>query len=265
MRKKLVLTEMFFLLALLPVQPVLAAHPLVTDDTGTAGRGSILIEFNSEFGFDREKIEGVRVRERGGETALIATYGVTDTLDVVLGVPYQWSRSKEDGVVVAEEDGLADLSIEAKWRFAEGSLGSLALKPAISLPTGDEEKGLGNGRVSYGLNLIASREFEPVDLHLNFGYAINEFRLKADRKDNRREIWHASVAAVRSLTPKLDLVGNIGIERNGSKAFDRHPAFALAGLVYAIAEEVTLDLGLKVGLNREETDLVVLTGIAWGF
>ncbi|MBE0599589.1 MAG: transporter [Desulfuromonadales bacterium] len=259
----MVLTGMILLLALLAVQPVMAAHPLVTDDTGTAGRGGVLVELNSEFGFDREKIEGVRIRERGGETALVATYGISDALDLVLGIPYQWSRSKEDGVVVGEEDGLADLSVEAKWRFLEGSLGSLALKPAISLPTGEEEKGLGNGRVSYGLTLIASREFEPVDLHLNLGYAINEFRLKADREDNRREIWHASLAAVRKLTDRIDLVGNIGVERNGAHGDNRHPAFVLGGLIYSVNETLALNFGVKAGLNRAETDLTVLAGLAW--
>ena len=35
---------------------------------------------------------------------------------------------------------------------------SFDLKPGITLPTGDENKGLGNGRASYSLNLITTKK-----------------------------------------------------------------------------------------------------------
>ncbi len=254
--RRLITFAMIFTLA--PAGFAHAADPLITGDAHTLGRGGLLLEFNGEYGFDRQ----AGIRERGGEAAVLVTYGLTDDIDLLLGVPYQWSRLKVAGETETT-DGLADMFLEAKWRFYEAERGSYSLKPAISLPTGDEEKGLGNGKVSYGLTFTASRHLEPVDLHFNIGYLVNEFKLKADREENRRDIWHASLSAVRGVTDNLDLVGNVGIERNGARNSNRHPAFALAGLIYAMADNLDVYAGLKYGLTRAETDVTVLTGLAW--
>ncbi len=263
MRRFVVVVGMFLTMAV-PVH-VFAAHPLVSDDAGTVGRGGFELEISNELAFDRETIDGVRHRARGVEVAAVGTYGITDDLDFVVEVPYQWSRIKAGGVVEFEEDGIADTTVELKWRFFEAERGAYALKPSIVLPTGDEDRGLGNGRVAFGLTFIASREFEPVDLHLNLGYLRNEFKLQADREENRRDLWHASLAVVRSLTERLDLVADIGIERNGERGSNRHPAFALVGLICSVADNLDVSLGTKFGLNNAETDFALLAGVTLGF
>ncbi len=265
MRRFLVVSAVVMALAFAGIPAAFAAHPLVSDDADTVGRGGFQLELNSEFAFDRETVEGVRLRARGAEVAAVGTYGLTENLDLIVEVPYQWSRIKADGVVEFEEDGIADTTVELKWRFFQAERGAYALKPSIILPTGDEDKGLGNGKVSFGLTFIASREFELVDLHLNLGYVRNEFKLQADREENRRDLWHASLAAVRSLTDDLDLVADIGIERNGERGSNRHPAFALLGLIYAVTENLDVSLGAKVGLSDAETDFALLTGLALTF
>jgi hypothetical protein len=237
-----------------------AAHPLVTDDADTVGKGGVLLELNTEYGFDKEG----GVRARGGEVAALVTYGLLDNIDLVLGVPYQTFRVKAEGETFSD-DGLADVTVELKWRFFEADRGSYALKPAITLPTGDEDKGFGTGKVTYGLTFIASRQFEPVDLHLNLGYVRNEFKLAADKEELRSDIWQASLAAVRGLTDNLDLVGNIGIERAEERDSNKHPAFALAGLIYSVTDNLDIDFGVKFGLNSAETDLTLLAGLAWSF
>jgi hypothetical protein len=228
---------------------VLAA--LIPDDAETAGQGGVVLEFNTEYGFNKE--DGVR--ERGGEMEAVATYGLLDNLDLVLAVPYQFSRDVEDG--------LADVTVELKWNFYEAERGHYALKPAITLPTGDEDKGLGNGKVSYGLTFIASRHFDLADLHLNLGYVRNEFRLADDRDENRADLWQASLTAVRGLTERLDLVGSAAIERTESRDSNKHPAYALAGLIYSVTDNLDIDFGVQAGLNRAATDWTVLAGLAW--
>ena len=44
--------------------PLFATHPLITDDTGTQGRGKFQIELTSEHGYEQE--EGTR--ENTGKT-----------------------------------------------------------------------------------------------------------------------------------------------------------------------------------------------------
>ncbi|MDI7260064.1 MAG: transporter [Thermodesulfobacteriota bacterium] len=242
-----------------------AAHPLITDDTGTQGKGKFQVEVNSEFNYDREKEEGVMTKETGAEIGTILSYGIRDNIDIVLGMPFQWLKIKEDGELTSRESGISDLSLEVKWRFYEKDDLSFALKPGITLPTGKEKKGLGNGRPSYGLTFITTKELGPWVLHFNLGYTRNEYKLREDREANRKDIWHVSLASEVEAVKNLKLVGNIGIERNPEKVSTKHPAFILGGLIYSISENVDIDFGIKGGLNKPETDFTILAGIAFRF
>ena len=242
-----------------------AAHPLITDDTGTQGKGKFQVEVNSEFNYDREKEEGVTTKETGGEIAAILSYGILDNIDIVLGMPFQMLKIKEDDELTSRERGISDLSLEVKWRFYEKDGLGFALKPGITLPTGNEKKGLGNGRPSYGLAFITTKELGPWAFHFNLGYTRNEYKLREDKEANRNDIWHVSLASVVEVVKNLKLVGNIGVERNPEKASSKHPAFILGGLIYSISENVDIDIGVKGGLNKPETDFTILAGIAFRF
>jgi hypothetical protein len=232
-----------------------AAHPLITDDTGTQGKGKFQLELNSEFSHEDE--DGTA--EDAFEFASILSYGLTDSVDVVLGIPYQFIRLKEDGQKDTE-NGLSDISLEFKWRFYEKNGLSLALKPGMTLPTGDDDKGLGAGKVTYSAFFITTKEIEPWEFHLNLGYIRNE-----NKADERKNLWHASLAAVYGITEKLTLVGNIGLERNVDRNVNTNPAFILGGLIYSISENLDIDFGVKGGLNKPEADYSVLAGLAWRF
>jgi hypothetical protein len=244
-----------------------AAHPLITDDTGTQGKGKFQVEVNSEFNYDREKEEGVTTKETGGEIGTILSYGILDNIDIVVGIPFQWFRVKEDNDLTTKnkESGISDLSLEVKWRFYEKEGLSFALKPGIIFPTGNEKKGLGNGRPSYGLTFITSKEIGPWTFHFNLGYMRNEYKLREDKEANRKEIWHVSCASEVEVVKNLKLVGNIGMERNPEKTSRKHPAFILGGLIYSISENMDIDFGIKGGLNKPETDFTILSGIAFRF
>ncbi len=237
------------------------AHPLVTDDAGTQGAGKFLLEINGEH--TRDKEDGTK--EVGGEMSLSFTAGLDDSVDLVLGLSYEWTSVEECGTVTSEEDGISDALVEIKWRFFERKGLALSLKPGVTLPTGDEDRGLGNGRVSYSLFVIATREFERWALHTNIGYMRGEFALASDNETNRHDIWHASIAAEVGLTENLTVVGNVGIETDSDRTSDTPSAFALAGIIYPATETVDLDLGIKAGLTDAETDLSFLAGIAISF
>jgi hypothetical protein len=242
-----------------------AAHPLITDDTGTQGKGNFQIELNSEFTTDRETEDDITTKETGGEVATIVSYGLIDNADLVIGLPYQWTKTREDGESTSDEDGIGDMSLEVKWRFFEKDGLGFALKPALVLPTGDEEKGLGNGKASYGLMFITTKEIAPWAFHLNLGYTHNEYKLEEDEDVNRKDLWHASLASSVEVSKDLQLVANIGVERNSDKTSNTHPAFVLGGLIYAVTENFDVDFGIKGGLNRPETDLIFLAGMAIRF
>ncbi len=252
-----------------------AAHPLITDDTGTQGKGRFQIEINSEFTFDKERQYNTdearweKRKETGGEMATILSYGITDDADIVLGLPCKWKKTRIDGALTqdpAEQgDGLSDISFEVKWRFFEKNGLSFALKPNVTLPTGNEEKGLGSGRASPGIVFITTKEIEPWGFHLNVGYTHNEYRLQKDKESNRNEIWHVSFASEVEVARNLRAVANVGVERNQDKTSNNHPAFILGGLIYSPLENIDINIGIKGGLNKPETDLTFLAGTAVRF
>ncbi|NTV04958.1 MAG: transporter [Chlorobiaceae bacterium] len=244
-----------------------AAHPLITDDTGTQGKGKFQIEINSEFSTDKEQENGLSVKERGGAVGATLSYGISHNIDLVVGMPLQWHTIKEEGMTVADESGIGDMGIELKWRLIEAEEGgmSLALKPGLSIPTGDEHKGLGNGVVSGGVALIATHEGRLGALHCNLGYRLNDYGIEENNMAARNDIWHASLAAEINLTDNFRSVANIGVETNEDITSEVPPVFLIGGLICSIHENLDIDLGLKCGLNEAETDTTFLAGLAARF
>ncbi|MCX5805087.1 MAG: hypothetical protein NT010_03310 [Proteobacteria bacterium] len=58
-------------------------------------------------------------------------------MDLVAGFPYIWGRVKENVETVFNANRLSNISLEIKWRFFEKDGLGLALKPGITLPTGN--------------------------------------------------------------------------------------------------------------------------------
>jgi hypothetical protein len=239
-----------------------AAHPLVTDDTGTQGWGKFQLEVNGQYDSDKETISGVTVKTAGGQMAGTLSYGFIDNADIIVGLPYQWTRTQNDGTVISSEHGVSDTTLEVKWRFYEKDGLSFAFKPGVSIPTGNDEKGLGSGKIGYSAFFITTREASPWAFHVNLGYKRNENTVDVDE---RKDIWHASVAGTCDVIKNLKAAANIGIERNPGKASDKAPAFVLAGVIYSINENIDIDFGLKTELNEAETDYSLLAGAAFRF
>lgn len=223
------------------------------------------MELNGEAARDKETVGGIDRRKDILESAMTLTGGAADTVDIIVGLPWGRSRIRENGATVSDESGAGDANLEVKWRYFEREGFSLAVKPGVTFPIGSEERGLGNGRPSYGLTLIVSQDRERSFVHFNLGYGRNEFGLETDRKSNRRDIWSVSVASGAKVMKDLAMVANVGMETNGDNGADTWPAFLLGGFNYSIAENLDLDVGIKKGLNRPEVDLAFTAGVAWRF
>jgi len=242
------------LLLTLPAASAFAAHPLITDDTGTQGKGKFQIEINAEY--DQDKYGGTTTYTT--QTASTLSCGIIDPLDIVLTIPFLHVRTGDHGTVT--DNGISDITVEAKWRFYEKEGLSFALKPGLTLPTGNDEKGLGAGQATYHLFFITSKELKPWAFHLNLGYIRNE-----NRNDKRKDTWHASLATTIEVVKDLKLAGNIGIERDTEKNCSSAPAFILGGLIYSLSENLDIDFGVKTEINRPGTDYSVLAGITFRF
>jgi hypothetical protein len=247
---------------------VRGAHPFLTDDTGTQGAGNWQLELLGQ----RDRLE--RVADPGGgpvqlnRRATLAnpvlTRGLLDNLDLAVGLNYSRYRTSEDGIVTAEASGISDSTLELKWRFYERDGLSLALKPGIQLPTGDEDRGLGTGRTSWGANLIAAYDAKPWALFGNVAWFRQRFRLQADEDANRADLWRVSAGATYAASDRFRLAGELGVRTNPARNDAFLPGssgrFAMLGAVYSPTDKIDLDVGLRKGLNDAEIDTTVLIG-----
>jgi hypothetical protein len=237
-----------------------ATHPLITDDSGTQGKGNSQLEVNGQYDSDKETVAGVSKKSTGGRVGATLSFGIIEKMDLVLGVPYIWGKVEKNEGTVYDEKGISDTTFEVKWRFFEKDGWSLALKPGLRFPTGEENKGLGTGKIGYRVFLIASKEVGAWAFHANLGYIGNE-----NKVDEEKNIWHASFATIYEVVKHLKIVGNIGIERSLDQMAHNDPAFLIGGVIYSVSNNFDLDLGVKYGLTWSETDLAVLAGITLRF
>ena len=223
--------------------PAWASHPLLTEDTGVLGKGTWEFELHGERARDSE----AGVTRRRSDVAAKLGYGVLETLNVELELPYVRETTAQ---------GRGDASLSLKWRFHEKEGFSLAFKPDLLLPTGRDEVGLGAGRVRWAANLAASYERGKLELLGHLGYTHNRNRI-----GERSSLWHASAALLYSLTEKLKLLADYGRDSSPDPAGGAPSRELVLGATYAISERIDLGLGVKKGLNDAADDRTVRAGI----
>ena len=243
------------IIILMITQAAYALHPLNTDDTGTEGKGRWKLQVHGKW----EHNEADGVVEDASKTKASVTVGVAENIDIEVGQPYKFKR-KDDNGAESKTNGLADTEIEMKWRFYERNRLSFALLPSLTFPAGNDEKGLGAGKVTSGLFLLATRELNPWAFHVNVGYVRN-----ANTADDRTDIWHLSAATEYKVAKGFVIVGETGIQSNEEKASGIYPVYATAGVRFYVVKNIKLDLGLRIGLSKAEPDYTVLPGITFKF
>jgi hypothetical protein len=81
-----------------------------------------------------------------------------------------------DGGPEVEEGGWGDVFLNYRYQLSMDD--PCSMRPAVAprfsliLPTGDEDRGLGNGEVGYQFNLPVSKELDPFAFHFNAGTTI---------------------------------------------------------------------------------------------
>jgi len=105
--------------------------------------------------------------------------------------------------------GLGDTLIGVKWRFREESRRrpQLALYPQVVLPTGDSQRGLGSGKPSYILPLLAQKGWGRLTLYGNLGYVVQTAA-------GSRDFWYHGLTLMREVTDRLE----VGAEVFGNSA-----------------------------------------------
>lgn len=215
-----------------PAHEAHAAHPLVSDDTGTQGAG----HWQFEASADHTRVRDAGVTERAREFGTALTYGVGEALDIAVGLPWIDLRvSGQPGV-----HGAGDATLLAKWRFFDDGDGwTLGLRPELTLPTGSERKGLGNGRATGSLTLLSQLDRGAWSWLANAGITYND-----NRAGDRKQLWAASTAVLVALDEAWTLAADLGVARSAAPGA-ANEKFGLLGVIRHLGEDADLDIGWR--------------------
>ncbi|MGU7770614.1 transporter [Burkholderia sp. MR1-5-21] len=223
-----------------------AAHPLVSDDTGTQGNANWQFELNVE---ETSKQEETGRQQLWNSTL---TRGFGERVDLYVSAPYTHLQTRSDD----NGSGFGDVEAGMKWRFVERGPFTLALKPKLTMPTGNDRRGLGTGRVGAGATMLAQVDVARFSFLANAGITY-----QPNRQDDLTSIWQVSGAAIYRATDALQLVVDVGTSRNAERGTSANPAFVIAGAIYSPKPWLDLDVGYRRGLNDQTYDHSVMAGV----
>jgi hypothetical protein len=150
------------------------------------------------------------------------------------------------------ERGLSDTSVGVKWRFLdEGSLlPQMAFYPQVTLPTGDDRRGLGEGRPSYRLPLVVQKSWGRWAVFGNFGAVLQS-------RSGSRDSWFHGLTVLREVSPSLEL----GLEEYGNSPTDRDERTSLGfnlGGIWKVADGTGVLFSAGRTFRGEEATTVYL-------
>lgn len=242
-----------------------AFEPLNTDDAGTVPKGLNQIEqyfftTASHGGGSANTVDIITPGEEyfGGQGAkafpFTYTRGVTDNIELSLGSTYfatpRGSFSPISNKVIA-----------MKWRFAENDQWGLAVKPSITLPGSPEQQvaGLDLALPNYGVNLIASRYWDVVELHFNAMYSKSlyntNYKIGTGVTENRTNIWFFSMAPVWRVADNLRLALDVGVTTNPPSTEQYLSNYALVAAIISASD--SLDIGISYMKSAANMGIIV--------
>lgn len=231
------------------VTEVFAYRPLVTEDAGVAGKAVGQLETSWDY---------LRWGPGDSEASLLLVpiYGVTERLEMSVEIPYLFHDPPPDDEAAegtdSDREGLGDINLVGKFALSgeSESAPALALKGAVKTSSGDVDQGLGSGDEDWSVVGVASKTLKGVTWHGMLGYTF----VGENGDDNIRDIYLYGLAADFALNSRWHFLSELTGNRHPDRQTDRHPVSVFAGATYALSAKVTLDGGLRLGLNSAVPD-----------
>jgi hypothetical protein len=245
-------TQLLCAMSLILPFSVLAAHPMLTEDLDTQGTGKLQLDVNTEHGYQ----DGDGSQTHAFVTAATLYYGFRENADLMFTAQHSEKNVLTNGVLDTTGKGFNDVALDVKWRFYEKDGVIYGIKPGISFPTGDENKGLGTGKATYGAVLLSAIERGTWLYNWHVGYKHNRNVI-----DERKNLWHVSASASYSIRENLKLVADIGADTNRDKTSDDRPRYLVLGAIYSPNDDMDLDIGIRKEITGPAINYAVLAGL----
>ena len=218
------------------------AGPLDTEDTKTLDPGQVELELRGDY----EKSPDEKV----WSLTTTLNIGVLRGLEVDVDAPFVLLDPDEDST----RGGVGDVELTTKYRLLDETerrptfMGAVVLR----LPTGDEDRGLGEKGVDVQPLAVVSKSFGPLILTLNGGYTFVT-------RDRDLDFWVVTGSFEYEITDAWSLVGEIVSELG---THDRGDVVVLrAGTMLAITEGIEVYTAVGFGLTRDSPDVTVRLGV----
>jgi hypothetical protein len=239
-----------------------ALPPFITDDTGTQGEGHWQLELIGEHVHHKHsaRTDGATVSQLRQITlaSSVLTYGWGERLDLAVTLNALRTSLEEDGTLQRKASGISDTILEAKWRFYEDEGTSFALKTSLSLPTGDENRGLGTGKASGGLNFILTHSAGPWVLMANAAFIRVRYERAEDEQSSHSHLRRFSAGATYEVREGWRLAAELGWRTNASKDDPflpgRNGSYAMLGGIWSPGKDTDLALGVRRAASSGEYD-----------
>ena len=221
---------------------VYSAHPLLTEDTGTQGKGGWQLEVNGERQRDPQPATEEAPVLRATQSGTTLSYGITETIDFKIDVPY------------LRHQGILDTGIGFKWRFYEEGPLSFGTLFGVFFPTGDEQKGLGTGRTNAGALGIVSWQGERWEFHSHAGARSNHNTI-----GQRDWLGHVSAAAMYRVWQPFRVLVDVAWDSN-PQADSGALRNTVVGFIWSVTKDFDLDAGIRKG-NDPAVETALLFGL----
>ena len=216
------------------------AGPLDTEDTTTLEPGQVELELRGDYAKSPDV----------WSLTTTLNIGVLPGLEVDVDAPFVLLDPDED----TTRGGVGDMELTVKYRVLDETerrptfMGAVVLR----LPTGDEDRGLGEEGVDVQPLAVVSKTFGLLTLTLNGGYTFVT-------RDRDLDFWVVTGSLEYEITDAWSLVGEIVSELG---THDRGDVVVLrAGTMLAITEGIEVYTAVGFGLTRDSPDVTVRLGV----
>lgn len=254
--------------------PQVGEHNFITiQSSPTIDSGKSQIGFFLDYADTPVESESSNRNARLSEYQLVGTvlagYGVTDSLQIGITIPYLFGQNgaKIDRVTDVSSSKLGDIGVSAKYRFFGGGSNEirLALSPFIVIDTGSEDDWFGNNSLSGGAMMIVDKNWDnQTTVALNLGYQIKDTEVLTSTQEIGNTILYG-IGISYSLQEELLLTGEIYGNTPSSDTFDKNlsPLEVDISLGYKMRPESQLIFGIGRGISPGigAPEWRILTGI----
>ncbi|MCZ7601453.1 MAG: transporter [Melioribacteraceae bacterium] len=223
-----------------------AGHPLRTEDGFPLGTNSFEIEIVSEY-YDYSNNSEISLPISFG-------YGITSSTDILVGFSYHKYWDDRNNF-----SSFNDILIELKQMIFTEDV-RFGIKPFISIPSGDEAKGFGKGKLNFGMMILLTKEWEKFHIHTQLGYQRNN-----NVVNENENLWEYSIALEKLFSERFSGLLEFGIARSCCPDYIEPPKFISLGASYLLEENLAVSMGILKGIHSVDQHLGLTGGITITF